>query len=299
MVSVIIPTFGGGDGLEKVINSILVQTYKEIEVIIVDDNGLGSDNQVKTAAVMQKFNEFANIKYITPQKNEGGSAARNRGARASRGEYLMFLDDDDTVSADKIEKQVKALSNTQNKVGIAYCSTRVFSNGELSNTILAKKSGNILYEYLMGRIYMGTGTALLIREAWETLGGYDESFIRHQDWEFFSRVLNKYDAIAVPDAYFNRYITNRNLPKKLDTLEKYSDHYIEFLKKYDFSLSKQRIRNVINRNNSRIALLCLKQKDFKRFIMTLSKHDHFFIAFISFVLFVGSVCKDKIIGKKS
>ena len=299
MVSVIIPTYGGGDGLKKVIESILNQTYKDIEIIVVDDNGFGTENQIKTADVLKEFVDAGLIKYITPDKNAGGSAARNRGAEISQGKYLMFLDDDDTISEDKIEKQVKALESEPGKYGISYCSTKVWLDENLSNTIVAEKSGDILYDYMMGKVYMGTGTALMLREVWVKLGGYDESFVRHQDWEFFSRVLNEYDAIAVPDAYFNRYITNRNLPKNLSTLEAHADHYISFLREYKFRLSKRQIRNVINKNNSRIALGCIKEKNIRKFITTLNKYDNFFVACISFVVFIFSVCCDKITGKKS
>ena len=299
MVSVIIPTYGGGAGLDKVIESILQQTYRDVEILVVDDNGYGTENQVKTAEVLQKYSGYENVMYITPPHNGGGSAARNIGAQASQGEYLMFLDDDDTITPDKISAQVAALSEPDKKYGIAYCSTKVFADGKLSNVIKAEESGDILYRYMMGKVYMGTGTALLLREAWESLGGYDESFVRHQDWEFFARVLNKYEAVAVADVYFNRYITNRNLPKKLDVLEKYADHYIAFLQRYDFRLPKGKVKNVIHKCNARIALRCLKEKDIKRFIGTLSKYDTFFRAFVSFVLFTVSVCIDRVKGKKS
>lgn len=299
LVSVIIPTYGGGDGIKKVIDSVLCQTYKDIEIIVVDDNGRETENQLKTAEELKEYIEQKKIQYITPESNAGGSAARNTGAKASGGEYLMFLDDDDTVSPDKIEKQVEALKKAGKKCGLAYCSTKVFSNGELSNIIAAKKSGDILYRYMMGKIYIGTGTALILREAWESLGGYDESFKRHQDWEFFARVLNKYEAVAVPDAYFNRYITNRNLKKRADILETYCDHYIAFLKNYDFRISKNKLRNVINQNNSRIALQCLKEKNVKKCKQVLLKYDNAVRAYLSFALFCVSVCIDKFTGKKS
>lgn len=299
MVSVIIPTYGGGESLGNVIESILRQTYKNIEIIVVDDNGSGSENRLKTAKALKEYVDNGKVQYITPEKNVGGSGARNTGARASKGKYLMFLDDDDTVSEDKIEKQVKALNTIDKSYGIAYCSTKVFENGKLSNIIEAKESGDILYRYMLGKVYIGTGTALIFREVWESLGGYDESFVRHQDWEFFARVLDKYDAIAVPNAYFNRYITNRNLPKKLDVLEKHTDHYIKFLKKYDFRLPKSKMNRIINMNNSRIALYCLKNKDYKRFFKVLTKYTNLFVSLVAFVRFGVSVCADRIIGKRS
>lgn len=298
-VSVIIPTYGGGGGLDRTIDSILNQTYNNIEVIIVDDNGLGSDNQKKTESVLAKYQTIDRVKYITPEKNGGGSVARNIGAKSSSGEYLMFLDDDDTVSEDKIERQVEALENGNGTYGLAYCSTKVYLGDQFSNIITATQSGDILEKYLFGKIYIGTGTALLIREAWESIGGYDESFARHQDWEFFARVLNKYHAIAVDGTYFHRYIVNRNLPKRLDVLDKNMEHYISFLKEYPFRLSSKTMRKVVNLNNSKTALICLKKKEYKLFREVMRRHDNLLGAYVAFFEFTFCALFDKLRGKKS
>lgn len=298
-VSVIIPTFGGGEGLERTITSILNQTYQNIEIIVVDDNGEGSENQIKTANILKKCQLNNCIKYITPSKNGGGSVARNIGAKASSGEYLMFLDDDDTVSEDKIERQVQAIEAGNGKFGLAYCSTKVYFGEQFSNIIKATQSGDILKKYLLGKIYIGTGTALIIREAWESVGGYDESFARHQDWEFFARILNKYNAISVDGTYFHRYIINRNLPKGFDVLDKNIEHYIAFLNEYPFRLSRKTIKKVINLNNSKTALICLKNKDYHQFRKVLHRHDNLAKAYWAFSCFVLNAFVDKLRGKKS
>lgn len=299
MVSVIIPTFGGGDGIERVIDSITKQTYRDIEIIVVDDNGAGSDNQLATENTIRGYFSNNNFTYIKLEKNLGGSGARNAGARISKGAYLMFLDDDDTVAQDKIECQVKALENSTDEYGIAYCSTKVFEGDKLSNVVEAHRSGDILLDYLIGKIYIGTGTALLKKCVWEKLGGYDESFVRHQDWEFFSRVLNAYKAIATPTTYFYRYITNRNAPKDINRLEVFADHYIDFLMKYPFRLSKKQIKKVVNRNNSRVALMCIKQKDMPRFFKVMKKYDSFICSYAAFVKFSCCVVLDKVRGIKT
>lgn len=298
-VSVIIPTYGGGVGLDRTIDSILDQTYKNLEIIIVDDNGLGSDNQKKTESVLSKYRTVDYVKYIAPEKNGGGSVARNIGARSSSGDYLMFLDDDDTVSKDKIERQVEALENGNGAYGLAYCSTKVYMGNRFSNIIKATQSGDILEKYIFGKIYIGTGTALMIREAWESIGGYDESFARHQDWEFFARVLNKYNAVAVDGTYFHRYIINRNLPKNLEVLDKNMEHYISFLKEYPFRLSVKTMRRVVNLNNSKTALLCLKNKNYKLFHEVMRRHDNLLIAYVAFIEFAFCALFDKLRGKKS
>ena len=95
LVSVIIPTYGGGEYLKRCIESVLAQTYPNIEVVVVDDNGLGTPNQLLTQKVMQEFKDDTRVKYVCHEINKNGSAARNTGFRNSKGEYICLLDDDD------------------------------------------------------------------------------------------------------------------------------------------------------------------------------------------------------------
>ena len=95
LVSIIIPTYKGYDTLGRSVKSVLEQSYKNIEIIIVDDNGEGSENQIKTEDVLKSFLVDERVKYIKHKKNLNGSAARNTGFRHSNGEFIAFLDDDD------------------------------------------------------------------------------------------------------------------------------------------------------------------------------------------------------------
>ena len=106
LVSVIIPTYKGADKINSAVDSVLNQTYKNIEVIVVDDNGENEPEQLLTAEKMKKYETFENVKYLVHKKNINGSAARNTGIRASKGFYLGFLDDDDVFLPDKTQKQV-------------------------------------------------------------------------------------------------------------------------------------------------------------------------------------------------
>ena len=106
LVSVIIPTYKGADKINSAVDSVLNQTYKNIEVIVVDDNGENEPEQLLTAEKMKKYETFENVKYLVHKKNINGSAARNTGIRASKGFYLGFLDDDDVFLPEKTQKQV-------------------------------------------------------------------------------------------------------------------------------------------------------------------------------------------------
>ena len=103
LVSVVIPTYGRSNLLGRAIDSVLNQTYGNIEIIVVDDNGIGNSHQRQTEELLQKYIERNEIIYIKHQKNSGGSVARNTGIRSSKGEYVALLDDDDEWFPDKLE----------------------------------------------------------------------------------------------------------------------------------------------------------------------------------------------------
>ena len=101
LVSVIIPTFNRQKYLKNAINSVLNQTYENIELIIIDDNS--SDN---TQSYVEDINDNRLI-YIKNSKNLKAPKSRNIGIEKSRGDYIAFLDDDDTWYKTKLEKQIK------------------------------------------------------------------------------------------------------------------------------------------------------------------------------------------------
>lgn len=112
-VSVIIPTFGRDSYfLLRAIESIKNQTYKNIEVIIVDDNSPNSDYRLTTEKTMKKFNSDSSVIYYRNDKNMGGSEARNNGIGIATGDFITFLDDDDEYLSSKVENQLKFMLHT-------------------------------------------------------------------------------------------------------------------------------------------------------------------------------------------
>lgn len=108
LVSVVIPTFNRAHCLPEAIDSVLKQSYRNYEIIVVDD-GSGDDTK-------EKLNPYANqIRYFY-QKNRGVSSARNRGIRESRGEWIAFLDSDDVWQVDKLKVQIQDLCANPNAI---------------------------------------------------------------------------------------------------------------------------------------------------------------------------------------
>lgn len=201
LVSVIIPTYSRPTNLCRAIDSVLHQTYSNIEIIVVDDNGKGSEFQKRTEEILRDYINRNQIIYVTHETNKNGSAARNTGARLSHGEYIAFLDDDDEFTPEKIELQLERIINTSDDIGGCYCNTLfvgAFHNVKAKN----KKEGNLQLDVLLMNANFNSSTLLIKRRSYQELNGFDETFQRHQDWEFLLRFFERYRILLVaPQCY--------------------------------------------------------------------------------------------------
>lgn len=217
MISVIIPTYNQRGYLANAIDSVLSQTYKDVEVLVVDDNNPGSEARILTEKLMAAYSNNPKVCYLQHEQNKNGSAARNTGFRESKGEYIAFLDDDDYWAVDKLEKQLAFLKAHRQFDGV-YSFTTV--NGERNPN--RKQEGNLVIPYLMNFISLQTSCLLLTRKAVEGLGGFDERFRRHQDYEFMIRFFaSGYLMGCVPEylSFMNSVGGNRLSGKQLDELK--------------------------------------------------------------------------------
>lgn len=196
-VSVIICTYKGEDSLRRAILSVLNQTYKNIELIVVDDNGVGTDDQVKTFNIVK---EFSNVIYFPHQTNLNGSTARNTGVSISSGDYISFLDDDDIMLPERIERSVICLENKYEfdavYVDVLYTSENLIPY----RVVRVRQEGNCYKNILLDDAFIGTGSNLFLRRgAVEKLNGFDTSFSRHQDLEFMLRFYRYFKTTYIPE----------------------------------------------------------------------------------------------------
>lgn len=91
LVSVIIPTYSRPVNLKRAINSVLNQSYNNIEIIVVDDNGDGTYNQIRTEKEINEYMSLNNFRYLKHNKNRNGAAARNTGIKTQKENILLFL----------------------------------------------------------------------------------------------------------------------------------------------------------------------------------------------------------------
>lgn len=275
LVSVVIPTHGGAKFLTRAIDSVLGQTYNNIEIIVVDDNGLGTEDQKATEAVVKPYLNNSKFQYVTHEVNKNGSVARNTGARHAKGEYISLLDDDDYFLPDNIENHMKAWEQLDDTYGLTTCDVELhYPNGSIK--VLHKTiRGQDLYALLMHKIVIGSGTMVVSKKAWEKLNGFDESFKRHQDFEFSARVMAKYNVWATKTVGECSIRIGRHSPKNTPLAIEYRQHYIEKMKPLMSSLSYAQKQKVIAWNMGSAAWPYLKNKQFVDFFKVMKKNHVF------------------------
>ena len=212
LVSVIIPSFKASDNLIRAVESIFNQTYSNVEVIVVDDNNPDSPYRESTKKMIETLKTKGEINYIEHDKNKNGSAARNTGIRAAKGEYICFLDDDDEYAPTKIEKSVEMLE-AHKEYDAVYSNVYMLMNGKITIEFKANYSGKCWKELLLDEGMLGTGSNIFVRRSViEEVGFFDESFARYQDVEYMLRVLSNHMMYAIDEYLVSKNLSDRNVP---------------------------------------------------------------------------------------
>lgn len=198
LVSLIITTYKGDKYLERTLKTVVNQTYQNLEIIVVDDNGYGTSSQKKSEKIIGKFKE--NIEYIIHEKNKNGAAARNTALLNCHGDYICFLDDDDLILPNRIDKCVKVLESED--VYDAVYTDVICADEKLRPTKLIeiRKKGNCYKEIMLESMFFGTGSNIFItKKAYKEIGLFDEKFTRHQDLEFMIRFYRTFKSTFIPE----------------------------------------------------------------------------------------------------
>ena len=193
LVTTIIPTYKRADLLPKAIDSVLNQTYRNIEVIVVDDNNPKTEFRYNTEQIMENYKNDGRVIYLKHDKNRNGAAARNTGINTSKGEVICFLDDDDFFINTKIEKQLNCLLNDKEYDGV-YCG-RLHSG----KNVTSEQVGNLSKTILLVDFIPGTPTLMFYKKALIEIGGFNEKYLRHQDSELLLRFFENHKINSVPE----------------------------------------------------------------------------------------------------
>jgi len=193
--SVIIPTYNRADLVGEAVDSVLVQTYRDFEIIVVDD--ASTDN---TTEVLARYG--GQIRYLRRDTNGGCAAARNDAIRASTGEFIAFLDSDDLYLPRRLQVSVEALDASQNCGGAYADMQRQAPDGALLPSRLSVAghcaSGWIFREQLVSET-LHTNTVTIRRRCFDEVGLFDESFRRFDDVHMWLRLTHAYPFLCIPE----------------------------------------------------------------------------------------------------
>ncbi|MFS0596014.1 glycosyltransferase family 2 protein [Peribacillus frigoritolerans] len=284
LVSVIIPTHQGSDKISRAVESVINQTYKNIEIIVIDDNGEGHKEQIATEHQMSKYRNEKNITYIKHRQNKNGSAARNTGIKHSTGSFIAFLDDDDVYLSECIAKKVDLFESLSNDYGILFCSFYQEQENTKRKVIETNFNGNLLFDYLMGRIESPSSIIMIRKSVIDKVGYWDESFNRHQDWEFISRVLTKYKGAGLKEIGVHRFILGRHSARNPIEFEKHRIHFLNKLSSIIDNLPENQSKMVYDRHFAEMGKAYFKNRNFLKSIYWVKRTNNPFREFNKYII---------------
>jgi len=194
-ISVIIPAFNRAHTLPKALDSVLSQTLKPREIIVVDD---GSTDE--TNAVLANYPGLC----IISQDNRGVSAARNVGIEKAGGEWLAFLDSDDEWLKEKLEKQWDTICIDDKLI----CHTEEIwiRNGQRVNPMKKhQKFGGMIYERCLPLCVISPSSVMIHRSVFEDVGVFDESLEVCEDYDLWLRICAKYSVLFIDEPLIVKY----------------------------------------------------------------------------------------------
>lgn len=250
-VSIIVTCYNLGKYLDDSIQSAIDQTYKNIEIILVND---GSDDR----ATLEKINKWCatGIVFLLNLDNGGVARARNKGIEVSKGEYICCLDADDILAPEYIEKCVDIFEKARRFDKLAVVSTWVQRFGS-ENTIWKTGSSNPEDLLLSNHLHCAS---LFNRDAFDKVGGYDENLKGYEDWELWiSFFANGYSMHIIEEPIFKYRVrpnskVGKSNRKRIEILEyiisKHSDLYSDLCPKLLLNLEQRRLNLELFESNA-------------------------------------------------
>jgi glycosyltransferase involved in cell wall biosynthesis len=233
-ISVVIVTKNRKDFLLRAIDSVINQTVKADEIIIVDDASDYNIEDLITSLTIE------NLKLIVNSKSLGGAIARNIGAKVTSGNILMFLDDDDAWDENKIKDQIKCFKDDNNLV-IAYSGRKIVKDNNLNLVVrkaVSKKEGDIS-KLIFEKNYIGITSAVAIKkEIFDLVKGFDENLPCRQDYDLWIRI-SQYGNVKWDGEYNVIYTLFDNPSNQVSGRADKHEFVVKYLlKKYKFEIQQ-------------------------------------------------------------
>jgi len=207
-VSIVLPTYNRAYILESSMRSILEQSYRDFELIIVDD---GSTDNTEELVCSMKDDR---IVYVRHDHNQGVAVGRNTGVARARGEFLAFQDSDDLWLPEKLQRQVALLEVAEKNVGVVYgVLEKIMKDGRrvvVPGDDVKQREGNIFEEVLRGN-FITTQVAIVRTELVRRIGSFDPDLVWLEDWDFWIRYMKNTSAVFDPVVYVRAKVMKDSL----------------------------------------------------------------------------------------
>ena len=250
LVSIIIPTYNREKYLEEAILSIINQTYKNFEILVIDDGS--KENYAERIC-----NKYTNCTYLY-KKNGGVSSARNFGIKKSKGDFIAFLDDDDVWKINKLEIQLNLLLKNSNIDCIHSSLEIIDEKGALVNKRFGasknkayKRSGYVFWNAL-GVWLVKASTPLIRKKVFNDVMMFDETLEVGEDIDFYQRMFYRHRVLYInePLAFYREYNNTNRLSQQNDKYigieKKIYDNFVKMGIKNPFVLQKIAFRLLIS-----------------------------------------------------
>lgn len=195
LVSVIIPAYNSEKYIGAAIDSVLAQTYKNYEIIVVDDGSTDNTSEVVNKYIIPQTidRRQPTVKYIY-QQNKGPSAARNKGIKESNGEYIAFLDSDDMWLPEKLNRQMEffASSDGYGLIFIGHYLINEMGSCVTTHKIDHPETITGVKSFLFGNPHLGTSTIVIPKKCFDEVGLFDETLMAAEDIDMWIRISRKY-----------------------------------------------------------------------------------------------------------
>ncbi len=193
-VSVIIPSYNRAEELPRAIRSAAGQSLAPLEILVIDDASTDA-----TAEIVERLGE-PRLRLIRHERNRGAAAARNTGILHARGEWIAFLDSDDEWAADKLLRQVQAVSSAPPETLACVCGFVFDDRRHRSRKVISLHGRAGTKAALVWGCAVSPGSTLLVaRRVFATVGNFDERLRRLEDWDWLMRFAHHYSFAAVAE----------------------------------------------------------------------------------------------------
>lgn len=204
MVSIIIPTYNRQDTIRDALLSVVNQSIRDIEIIVVDDNSMDNTEQI-----IKQINDDRVI-YLKSDNNNGACISRNIGINIARGKYIAFQDSDDIWYLNKLEEQIEFLK--QNNADIVFCAMRRVDKERWSKFPNLNNDGLVNYSDFLRENKAGSVTILGDAKCFKDIY-FDPEMPRLQDWDLMIRLSMKYKIVYQNKILVDSYVQHDSISK--------------------------------------------------------------------------------------